>query len=561
MGSGISIGLTGALAAKYSLQTVGTNIANAATPGYARREVILRPSGWKAAANAGAGGGVTIETVLRRRDAFLESRLEQYSANTAKYSVQQEYLSEIEGFLQEPGDQGINAVLDDFFNQWQAVAGRPQDVTARTTLSLAADRLATRLRDLRSELVRLRGNIFDQIRDVVQSANSVARKVADNNQLITQSLADKGGALSLQDDKDQYMRELAELIGAKNSTSSQQQATVTVARTIIVSAGTTVTIQPPADWNSAPTVGASGSSAAFEPDSGRLGGLIELCRTTIPGIIDRLDQFAVDLMRAINASHAEGLGLNGRFTDLTALQKTSDLDESGDPGDDLLADAGLPFTPTAGDLTINVWDDTAGTSTANVIAVNPQTQSLDDIAAAVGAVDHLSTIISDGKLRIIADSGYSFDFSAEQETNILAALGLNAFFDGKNAADIKVADDIMSDPSAIACARSSYAGDGDNALRISNLRAAAAADGNTISIPESCRRFVVDIGNKTASSQHSLQSSQNLYEITQQQEQSISGVSFDEEATRLLQYQQLFNSCIRYVNAVSKLTDYMLSYL
>ena len=559
MGSGISIGLSGVLAAKYSLQTVGKNIANAATPGYARREIQLRSSSWKLATNA--GGGVTVETVIRRRDVFLESRLEQYGANMANHEVQHQYLSEIEGLLQEPGDQGISAVLDDFFNKWQAVASNPQDVTARTMLSLAADRLVTRLRDLRNDLVSIRGDILNEIRDVVQSANSAAQKVAENNQLISAAATDKGGALSLQDDRDKYMRDLAELIGAKNTTVSQQQATVMVGSTVIISTGAAIQINAPTDWNSSLTVGTADSAATLQPTSGRLGGLMELCRTTIPAMMDALDQFAVDLMRAVNATHAEGLGLNGRFTDLTSLRKTSDLDESGDANDDLLSNAGLPFTPTAGNLTINVWDNTACTSTTHTIAVDPQTQSLDDLATAISAIAHLSTTTSGGALRTIADSGYSFDFCAEQGTDILAALGLNTFFDGKNASDIKVADNIMSDPNKIACARTNNAGDGDNSLRISNLRNALAAADNTMSIPESCRKFVIDIGNKTATSQSSLQSSQNLYDIVQQQDQSISGVSFDEEAARLLQYQQLFNSCVRYINTVSKLTDYMLSYL
>lgn len=58
-----------------------------------------------------------------------------------------------------------------------------------------------------------------------------------------------------------------------------------------------------------------------------------------------------------------------------------------------------------------------------------------------------------------------------------------------------------------------------------------------------------------------LQNTQSMYEIGSMQEQSVSGVSLDEEAARLLEYQQLFSSCAKYVATVSELTERLLEYL
>ena len=204
-------------------------------------------------------------------------------------------------------------------------------------------------------------------------------------------------------------------------------------------------------------------------------------------------------------------------------------------------------------------DDATGAITTETVTIAPATQSLADLANAINALSHITASVSaDGKLRIVAAAGYSFDFCADQETDILAALGINAFFAGESASNIRVVDDLMEHPGLLAAAHSLNAGDGSNASAISELRTARVASDNTMTLADCWNSYVTDIGNSSASAQRSTEMLESMVTIINQQEQSVSGVSLDEEATKLLEYHQLYTACAHYLRVVSKLLDSLL---
>ena len=562
MSSHISIGTSGLLAMQQALTTVGHNIANAATPGYARRHVQLSGRGLKLVGGPAAAGGVSVEAVLRRKDMFLAGRLENYMASHTREEVQSNYFMEIEGLLQEPSAEGISIQIERFFNHWQALASRPEDATERITLLLNADQLAQRISGLRADLMNLRNAIHLEIGDSAAQVNVLAEKLAENNQLMKDSGETANIPLTLCDDRDMLMRQLAELIGARNTTPNELPATVNVDSLLLVAGPDHLDLVPPLDYNSPITVGSGQNASTVIPSSGKIGGLLDLNLNVLPELVNRLDQLAVDVMRSVNKVHAEGLKQNERYSDLTSHIPVRDIDGDGDRSNDILSNAGLPFAPAGGDLIIHVVDDATGAITTETVTIAPATQSLADLANAINALSHITASVSaDGKLRIVAAAGYSFDFCADQETDILAALGINAFFAGESASNIRVVDDLMEHPGLLAAAHSLNAGDGSNASAISELRTAKVASDNTMTLADCWNSYVTDIGNSSASAQRSTEMLESMVTIINQQEQSVSGVSLDEEATKLLEYHQLYTACAHYLRVVSKLLDSLLGFI
>jgi len=557
MSSEIYVGLSGVLAARKAIVTVGQNVANATTPGYARREVSLSGRGWSVASAESAEGGVSIEQVRRIKDMFLQGRLLTYTGGLERSQTLNRYLAEIESLTQEPSDRGIGAALEDFFNQWQALAVRPEDPTARTALLLGAEHLAQQLSSLRQSLVEMRCAILQDTAAAVAQVNALAAQLAGNNQVLSQSVGPESSPLGLEDERDRILTELARLIGAVNI-SPGEAASVRVGGSLLVDGADHFEIAPPADYNSGLTATTGGASGPLEPTSGKIAALLELNRELIPSYIRRLDELAAGLIRAINDLHAQGIAQTGRFTELTAAYRVQDLDGDGDAANDPLARAGLPFAPQAGTLRINIVDQATGLADAQSLAVDPATQSLSDLAASLDALDNLSASVVDGRLRIAAAPGYGFDFSADQGTDLLAALGLNAFFQGRDASDIRVAERLADHPELIAAGRTTDAGDGSNAAAIAGLRYQAAG-GETL--PEFWRRLVTELGALSASAQNSEASIQATVNVLHDQEQSLSGVSLDEEAAKLLQYQQMYSACARYLATISRLNELLLQYL
>ena len=179
--------------------------------------------------------------------------------------------------------------------------------------------------------------------------------------------------------------------------------------------------------------------------SGKLYGLLQGRDVHVQQCIDDLDRLAAALIQEVNKLHAEGQGLSG----LTSVTGTYVVDDDTAP----LNAAGLDLTPVNGTFEIWVGPD-GGEPTATLIHVDldglGSDTSLQDLASMLDAVDNISaTVAGDGTLQITADNGYSFTF-ANDNSNVLAALGVNTFFDGHDSASIRVRSELQDSPALIA---------------------------------------------------------------------------------------------------------------
>jgi flagellar hook-associated protein 1 FlgK len=78
-----------------------------------------------------------------------------------------------------------------------------------------------------------------------------------------------------------------------------------------------------------------------------------------------------------------------------------------------LAQANLAFPPQAGSLFIGVTNLSTGQRTLNEIHIDPATQSLQDLAASISAVNHVQAVAETQSktLTILAQPGYAIDFT------------------------------------------------------------------------------------------------------------------------------------------------------
>ena len=525
--------------------------------GYARRQVQLAET-TSSGLEANVSTGVSADTIVRNRDMYLEGQVQSYNAGLSSATTTSQYLSQIQSLLQEPSStsNGISTQLDTFFNDWQALAADPTDSTTRSTLLDAAQQLTQSLQDLRSGLLGVQSSVDQDLSASVTQVNQLTTELAQNNQLTVNTASNGSSPLSQEDQRDALMEQLAQLTGATNTSSQQSTATAVVGGTALVSGSTSLTLNAPTSPAGSVTAGDGSQAGSVPITSGTIGALLQLSQTTIPDYIQQFDTFTSGLISMVNEQHAEGVGENGPSTAVTATNSVSDANA-------LLAQAGLSTAPTQGQLTINIVDTATGAQTPVTVSVNPSSESLNDLATAINTAGagNLTASVSGGKLSISAASGYSFDFAASQGTNVLAALGINPFFQGTNASDIQVATALLNDPADIAAGQSTDSGDGSNATAISNLESAASAALGGNSLAGYWQTTVSGIGTDAASATQTQTTAQNMVDTVTTQEQAISGVSLDEEAANVLQYQQLYGDCAHYLATVGQLSQTLLTYL
>lgn len=121
---------------------------------------------------------------------------------------------------------------------------------------------------------------------------------------------------------------------------------------------------------------------------------------------------------------------------------------------------------------------------------------------------------------------------------------------GGVAAGLRVA---ITDPTLIAASSDGSPGSNGNVLVLAAVHDQAVANGQTPS--DFYSNLVFDIGNDVSNGSAEQQASQLVLQQLQDQRGSISGVSLDEEAANLIQYQRAYDAAGRMVSTVNEMLD------
>ena len=154
-----------------------------------------------------------------------------------------------------------------------------------------------------------------------------------------------------------------------------------------------------------------------------------------------------------------------------------------------------------------------------------------------------------------------FDLSTPGNTDtsdILAAFGLNALFEGRDASTIQVNPLLESNPEMVAGASFGGSGDGGNFLAMAEVGGKSLAGLGGSSITSFYNAFAARIGTSAAGANASLQSSSLVLLTLQTQRAAESGVSQDEELLNLERFQDAYEAAAKYLSVLSELDDVLL---
>jgi flagellar hook-associated protein 1 FlgK len=480
-----NIGLNGSLllglqsmnAQQVAIQTVGNNISNVNTPGYARQRANLT-NDEVTYGGSEVGTGVSVSNIESLRSSLLDSLVQQslgdqgYADNSASLtSSTQSALGEIFTSTSGSGSSSsvdtssgaIQTAFSNFFGALQTLASTPSDSTAREQVVQEGTALATSISGAYTRLQQAQSQIASDAGSVTTQINQLATSIASLNQQITQVQASGGTAGDLVDARTADINTLSGLVNVTVANQSNGSVNISLADAPTVSlvtgsngggAGSTQTLSVSYNANaatpltvSASTYGALGSGI---PSSGSLGAHLDVANNVIgspgasgdTGLLGSLDDITSQLISQVNTQSKAGYDLNG----------------------------------------------TAGTD----------------------------------------------------------------FFSGTGAASIAVSSTVAANPSLIAAGNGTGPLDGSNALAMAQIQ-------NSSSIIPAFQSMVSGLG-ATVSSAASNQTTQDqLTQQLQTQQQSVSGVSIDEEMTNLISFQQAYAASARFLTTISNLYGTLMS--
>ena len=319
----------------------------------------------------------------------------------------------------------------------------------------------------------------------------------------------------------------------------------------------------------------------FEPSSGEIfvtvtdaSGATVKTNVTVDVTTDSLTDLATKLDGVANLSASVVTVGSSSFLEITPTTTgfTFDFSSSLDPNPDLTSFTGASVnvdgTYTGSDndtytFTVLGSGGTIGSTAGLAVEVKDsggvvlQTIDIGDDyvpGSEIDVIDGIKLVLSGGL--VAGGDNFSIDvLNDPDETNIIASLGINAFFSGNTANTIAVDSSIKSDLSLIAAASSNNVGDNANALRMNDLEFKRISNIDTLngrSFGEFISETSAQIGSKTNVSEITMATQGNALESLRTLKEQSVGVSIDEELTELLKYEQMFNASARFISVVNE---------
>jgi flagellar hook-associated protein 1 FlgK len=363
--NGISTALTSLYANRRGMEVTAHNIANVNTPGYTRQRANLQAIAGPAIPGltsqaSPVGDGVTVESVQRLRDIFLESRGRIEHASAEYLGVQQTQLGRIEQTFAEPSDEALQAQLDEMWASFSDLSLRPNSTASRSAVLSRATIVADTIRSNSDQLSSQWDTGLTELNAMVLDVNSTTAAVAQLNEGIMAATAVGQQPNDLMDQRDVLVMKLAELTGAKGVPRDNGVTDVLLNGSVLVSGNSSRNIAAP---TGAPSLNAVKGGAVVSlqfaeapnyptaaPDSGRLAAMLETLNHTIRTYSDGLDGMASELITSVNAQHVLGRDADGTpgvafFNGTNASDITVAITE---PNDIAAADAGAAAGPLDG---------------------------------------------------------------------------------------------------------------------------------------------------------------------------------------------------------------------
>jgi flagellar hook-associated protein 1 FlgK len=317
MGMSVSLNtaVTALLAQQAGVDTTSHNIANATTVGYSRQRMRLQaiPGSFVADGIPRPGLGVQLLGIDRVRDLFVDYQLRAQTSLSGQYTAQTEALERVEGILAEPGENGLRANLDRFFNAWRDLSNSPESGPARAAVFQTGQSLALGANRLHAALQQQRIETDQRVRGTVDEINSLTTEVAALNTQIVQLTAQGNGAGDLRDRRDVAIDKLAQLVTLTYVEGDNGSVNVSVGGHELVSGDVAYLVEgvPNLANSSLSDVRFVTDGTALATSSGELRAFIEYRDTYLPARSAELNTLVGALITDINTAHASGFGLDG----------------------------------------------------------------------------------------------------------------------------------------------------------------------------------------------------------------------------------------------------------
>lgn len=636
----MNLGLSGLTVFQRALETTAHNISNVNTPGFSRQQTVIGSRPAQFSGGGFAGAGVELKTTRRAYEHHIVEQLRVQTSVTKDLEVQDELAAKLENLFNDDS-AGLGPGLQVFFDSVSSAAEDPTSLAARQVMLGDATNAVARFRELQTRMDEMRGDLTTRMNAAVSEVNALASSIADiNNEMVTTSGGGSNQPNDLLDQRDELIRQLAELIDVSTVENSDGSINVMVgsghALVMRTGANELAVARNTNDPGNVDLVVGSARSISLGAtiSGGEIGGLLNMQSGYLASAERELGQLGLAFADGFNQQHQLGMDLSGQiggllFTDINdpVLQEARTINNANNTGDaelvvaiddvGALADsdyrldfdgtnfhltrlsdeslvtsfAGFPQAIASEGFTIDLDSGAAtpgdsfmirpaaqisremqvqiGDPSAIALAAPVRTQfSLDNLGDARISHEQVSNLAG---ANLANDIALTFDATANQ-FSVSAPPGGTLAYDpstesGKEFTlspagfgDIRFAMSGVPMDGDTFSIESNQGGTGDNrnGLALGEVRLEKQLDGGQVSIEEAFGMILADIGSRSRQLDINLAAQSNMLTQVHAERESVSGVNLDEEAVKLMRYQQAYEASAQVISVANELFDVLL---
>ncbi len=208
------------MANKAALNTTAHNLTNVNTKGYVRQQVLMKESNnqllFIGATNHNTVGlGTDVSVIRQVRDVFLDKSFRTENGRMNFYAAKAEALQEIEDILGELEGETFSDTLNDLFVSLNELTKHPDGLETRASLVQTASKFVERSNLVMRNIENYQRNVDYKIRDSIDRINEIGTQISELNLTISKAEMNGGNANDYRDQRNLLLDELGGLINIR----------------------------------------------------------------------------------------------------------------------------------------------------------------------------------------------------------------------------------------------------------------------------------------------------------------------------------------------------------
>ncbi|MCW1382999.1 flagellar hook-associated protein FlgK [Novosphingobium sp. KCTC 2891] len=307
----LSIGRSGAKAARIALDVTAQNIANASTDGYVRRSASLAElasTGYHGTVRDVSLSGVRVSQIVRNADAFRQAEVRRTGSDSARADAEVQGLGNIEAALEQ---SNLYPSITDFESTLQKLHEDPTDTSLRASVLEAARAMTGTFQIAAQQLDAVGNGLQFTANQGVTEVNRLSAELARTNLRLSRAADASSDQTTLLDQRDQLLQQISGYGDIATTFATDGSVEVRLGGSggsLLVTGGTANPLSATTASNGTMSFAVGTSTLALS--GGSLAGQ-SLALTKLAQIHDDLDQLAKDIVTTVNTANTAGIDLDG----------------------------------------------------------------------------------------------------------------------------------------------------------------------------------------------------------------------------------------------------------